>query len=566
MALADLLHPLPISALGTFLVAFVDRRGDARLIHQDLQGAGLVGPEVHAQDLDQVVYKLQLAHPEWLQKRPVPSTGRLHLCPRCGAGLECKEVHCHILTFAEGLQPFALLRETCRTCKVCFAAHWQWDVGSSARAALHRPVAADDLLLLTLWPETSSIAAMDKPLFDFLTAALLHVRSSFRGFAALMEDFHTIPHREHLHDQLLYSWLVHKAVLELQQEQWGVLEQVAFCFQRHRNDLRCDTLGSLYLPLQEAFLRDFAQSHRCVACVRHPVLAFDGKVNHAVPVCMRKTGRTLHLLRGDVVLDYGCLAPRLCGSYACAEHHTDAAISRTHLQCRRGHTLRRRRARSGIDCSQCGGAIAVNDPLWRCDLGCLWNLCHACALARVPEVCEVAIPAAVCDGANADMQLGVRTSDGPLHIAASCSESALLLEAGNPCGLVKGQIDNCSFRFYGSVITALLGCGRVAMILPIAGHESLTQIFGMLAAVRTRRNLDFVVYDNACALARFTRKIAARSAAAAPQLCAQVTFVLDRWHKQNHTACLSPAHAMFMPEVNMDLHPQLQDAVPVHVR
>ena len=66
-----------------------------------------------------------------------------------------------------------------------------------------------------------------------------------------------------------------------------------FCFQRHNVDLRCETLGALYLPLQRRFLQDFAQDHGCVTCARFPLLAFDGKVNRAVPVCMQKNGHTL---------------------------------------------------------------------------------------------------------------------------------------------------------------------------------------------------------------------------------------------------------------------------------
>lgn len=258
MSLADVLHPLPISALGAFLVSFSNRRGDAALIHQDLRAAGLLHPAIQARDLEEVVYKLQVAHPDWLQPKGLLSSTCLRLCPQCGCQLHCKQVGCHILTFAAGLQPFTLQRETCETCNVVLCGHWKWAVGSSGRASLRRPVAPEDIVLLTLWPEASSVAAMDPALFAFLTASLLHVRSSFRGFASLMEDFHAITHREHLHDKLLYSWIVHKAVLKLQEKHWDLLQQVPFCFQRHRADLRCETLGALYLPLQQAFLEDFA--------------------------------------------------------------------------------------------------------------------------------------------------------------------------------------------------------------------------------------------------------------------------------------------------------------------
>ena len=400
---------------------------------------------------------------------------------------------------------------------------------------------------------------MDPALFTFLTAALLHVRSSFRGFASLMLDFHQMPHVEHLHDKLLHAWLVYHAILQLQEANWDELSRMPFCFQRHNADLRCSTLGSLYLPLQQKFLQDFAQKHTCVTCSRLPVLAFDGKVNRAVPVCMRKTGSALHLVRANVILDFGCLAPRLHGSDACAAHHTPEAASSTSLQCFRGHKLRRRRSAREQECHQCGASIVTREPIWQCGLGCVWHICHSCAVATVPaDFLQIPEADQTVRPDTGDLRAVETVADGPPHLAGDIPEAELFPAADNPCGLVKGQEDASAYRFYGSTLTALLGCGRVAMIMPIARHESLTQVFGMLAAVRSRRVLQYVVYDNACALARFVRKIAARSAREAPQVCAQLTFVLDRWLKQNHTACLCPTHRLFTPEVDMDLHPSLE--------
>lgn len=131
MSLADVLRPLPLSAVGAFLVSFSDRRGDAALIYQDLQGAGLLGPCVFAHDLEQVVYKLQLARPHWLRARRLPTTAVLKRCPDFRCELECKQVWCHLLTFADGLQPFQLQREICVTCNVAFCGNWKWDVGSN---------------------------------------------------------------------------------------------------------------------------------------------------------------------------------------------------------------------------------------------------------------------------------------------------------------------------------------------------------------------------------------------------------------------------------------------------
>ena len=52
--------------------------------------------------------------------------------------------------------------------------------------------------------------------------------------------------------------------------------------------------------------------------------------------CRKTATHFLHMVRGDVLLDYGCVAPHLRGSYACASHHTEAAISKTKLECFRG--------------------------------------------------------------------------------------------------------------------------------------------------------------------------------------------------------------------------------------
>ena len=103
----------------------------------------------------------------------------------------------------------------------------------------------------------------------------------------------------------------------------------------------------------------------------------------------------------------------------------------------------------------------------------------------------------------------------------------------------------------GSTLAAVLSCGRVAFIMAIAGSESLTQIYGMLAAACTRRSLKFVVYDNACALGRFVRGLARRrsTSSATAAVSSNLLYVLDRWHEHNHSACLDPGHVLYMPEV-----------------
>ena len=106
---------------------------------------------------------------------------------------------------------------------------------------------------------------------------------------------------------------------------------------------------------------------------------------------------------------------------------------------------------------------------------------------------------------------------------------------------------------------AMLPCGTIAYIMVVPNHETLRQVRGMLAEVRAKRPLRYVVYDNACALAHHVRqRYRVRQTSVSTQI-SQLLFVLDRWRKQNHTACLNPDAPLFTPEVDINQYPDLKD-------
>ena len=78
--------------------------------------------------------------------------------------------------------------------------------------------------------------------------------------------------------------------------------------------------------------------------------------------------------------------------------------------------------------------------------------------------------------------------------------------------------------------------------------ESRRQIRVMLAQFRALRHFDFVVYDNAFALAQ------------RPSVSlAHLTDVLDRWHRKIHTSCIDENYVQeYMPEVDINKHPDLE--------
>ena len=558
-ALVEVLHPLPLHALGHYLRAALQHPSEPDRVRACLLDGGVVDASVTALALHNVQAKVRAAFPGWLPEEPSAARNlpvACTLCSRCGSALQPHALlPCFILTYGQGQRPLQVEQRLCLACDRVFAACWSWPRGPVARARLEARPGPD--LLLVLCPQRASVAAVDAALFRFLSASLVHVRSSFRGFADLLRDFHTIPAGEHLHDSLLHGWLVYYAVAFLADAHWSELLDVVFCFGRHDRSLQLETLDVLGELLQTAFLRRYSSEHSCMRCTAVPTLAFDGKVNRAVPVCHVPTGKQVHMLRGDVLLDYGCLCGRARGSFACAAHHSSTSAAATSLLCSRGHRLRRGRiALAGqATCILCCADFAVDDIVWRCNLGCVWTVCHACATPASPEPPSTAqLSAAPPSGVISCDTLGQTAG------LTACSEEELLAQVANPCRLVKGIEPGLS-RYYGNTLTALLACGRVAFIMPMAGKESLTQVFGMLAAVRTRRYLKYVVYDNACALARFARGLAARQRqpSEARALCRNMVYVLDRWHEANHTACRDSSHRLYMPEVRIDQYEDLRD-------
>ena len=69
----------------------------------------------------------------------------------------------------------------------------------------------------------------------------------------------------------------------------------------------------------------------------------------------------------------------------------------------------------------------------------------------------------------------------------------------------------------------MLACGTVCHLSACAGAESCTQICGLLGDIRSRRDVQFIVYDSACMLAPLRAQPAPPDAgAAAPPACSSL--------------------------------------------
>lgn len=152
------------------------------------------------------------------------------------------------------------------------------------------------------------------------------------------------------------------------------------------------------------------------------------------------------------------------------------------------------------------------------------------------------------------------TAPRPLLSQGAERHAALPEDLGvpNPCGMTKAPAQG-RYRRHGGLLTGMLGCGIVGTVDFVAGHESCRQIYGVLGDIVARRQLDYVIYDNACLLGRFIRNQHRRSPGSISFQAARLKYVLDRFHARNHRACLDPSHPLFMPEVNINQHPPLKN-------
>ena len=99
----------------------------------------------------------------------------------------------------------------------------------------------------------------------------------------------------------------------------------------------------------------------------------------------------------------------------------------------------------------------------------------------------------------------------------------------------------------------------MCVLIPLAGGDYLIQVHALLGTVVNKRSVQFVFYDNACALARFSRMPSRSGGTDISRRLADLVLVLDSFHIGNHTACVDPDNSLYMPEVLRNQHGEIQD-------
>ena len=347
----------------------------------------------------------------------------------------------------------------------------------------------------------------------FISFLIIHARASFDGIYKLWRDMFDSPVGHNTKTLRLNVWMGWRTVKILRQtpESDGICT-IGFAFDHSRRPQINRCWDEVALLLKSCRLRKYASEHYCQPCSDTHALGFGGKVGFTVPLCQHRGGGYSYK-EVNVSIGYGCLQPKCRRSSCCATHvfQQDAA-NESKSVCPNGHELELCQD-CGLDheCDGCGADLASGTYVYRCVRNCEFDLCEA-------------------------------YKDRALHTGARIEPLPLIedrhLKIENPCGIIK-QEDRSRPRRFGGLLAAILACGTIANIEPIAGFESRTHFWGMAGEARARRHIAYIVYDNACMLARYVRNKVQRVSSSVGQMLAFATYVLDRHHKKSHCALKS---------------------------
>ena len=273
----------------------------------------------------------------------------------------------------------------------------------------------------------------------------------------------------------------------------------------------------LTVLVQEHFLRRYCREHTCATCSQIRSVGVDNKVNLSVRLCRRLSARLCmrwHVRGFRLHRDALWPCPR---SPFCRRHAPPApAASATLSACPLEHPLATETVPAdglAYTCDLCSASLPVGVAFHTCRAGCSYDVCETCFVQCRPSFAS----ASSCRTPTAH----------PAWLLAERDFDA--------CGLAK-PLPTLGARRTGGVLTFVSACGTVCHLSACAGAESCTQICGLLGDIRSHRDVQFIVYDNACMLARFVRNRAARrrgrGSSSLQQLASECSYVLDRFHAQ----------------------------------
>ncbi|CAK9089942.1 Uncharacterized protein (Fragment), partial [Durusdinium trenchii] len=474
-------------------------------------------------------------------------------CVDCGCALDVQPAHVALAFLLHmGWKEVAWRRATCRSCHAWYSNVWCSRPG--ARASCFCVAAPEDVdfLQIVACPRKNGKAFIEVRALWLMRAALLRVRAPFSGFVEMLADLHALP-ADRKHDCLRFEqhWLLLEALTLLWHRAPHVLRSVAWPLDGQHQTQAWQGILERILPLLSGLVRDIHfREHVCHLCAV-PAVTLDAKYGMTCSLCNHREGRVVEYPAINCSVMFGCQRGPAPGHLRyCRMHAADGALAAAADQ----HILRHR------DVDGVRSYKVVGSSEW-----CLGSALSTAAIQayeqRLAEQHDRRKRRRRVAASSAHLPAEPEVpGDAAFHDAV---EPELRSQADdvNPCGIDKVVL--LPRRSYGGLLVATLPCGRVCSAVPLAHAESLTQVYALLSSLTpedgdARPPLQYVIYDNACALARFARHPLRKERTPTAAALAALTYVLDGFHAQNHTSCLDESHPLYTPEVQRAQHAALQ--------
>ena len=542
-------------------------------------------PVVSDADLEAIRWKINsvpmpLLGPQQMDSAPPEVVPTVTECVQCHAALLSEPSQLALaLTYHGGVRPLTYVRKRCAACSITYqACMWAPDAeqgamypASDLRAAEFFPVS------LVARRHSDVLAFVHRDVLEFYTLAVVHLRAGFDNLMSVWASFFKQGKLEHSKGTTLHAWLYWRAATRLWPLHEAEMKHIPFYSARHTQEARAEAM--LTQLMKRWFLEEYSRRHTCDVCSRLRSCGVDNKESLRVRTCASCFGGSRVFSETNVRIQYGCTNPPALRCYTCLAHKTPASAENAgaaaEATCLNEHVLIPAKVEPDgwcITCDACGLKINIGASFLHCPSGCDYDLCSSCATTQF----STGRPTLTSMGTGTDSAPSISQSTttqkpAQAHLSAKrqtrsakTKGSARAADAsepaeGNPCGISKDGKKRGSTQRNNGVLTCILACGIIANIAICAGSESATQIFAMLGEVRARRVLQYVIYDNACMLAHFVRNQARRrNPPSITSLLACAIFVIDNFHRKNHTACLDPTSRAYMPEVDIQKHDALK--------
>ena len=563
-SIAELLHPLQACHLGVLarchaLSSPALRASDASALLRASSGED-VSPAV----IEAIFTNVLAACPELLGGDPVDLDGVLGsstlvspavtACPTCAEQL--------VLGPARPAKAFCLHRgwmeirfqtASCATCHASFSNVWQRPPGRAVGCVCVASPADATFFQILACPRSNSKAFIEVRTLWLLRAALLRCKAPFGGFVEMLADLHGAEaDREHDCLRFEHHWLMFETLTLLFERHDLVALRSRLAWQldtQHEQQTFQAFVRQEVLPAMRNMLRTMHfQEHRCDLC-DVPVVTFDAKYGLTCKLCNHREGGLVRFENIACNVMFGCQNPPAQSSLYCLEH--DIGHTRPDAD---GPRILRHRDVDGLRSYKLEGKTA-------------WQ-----PRASLPPHTVANYEAMLADRSDRRKK---RRGHREAHSSSSRPDPADADDAEqefydtdeptlrpqpdevNPCGIDKA--DTQPRRRYGGLLVSTLPCGRVCGATPLAHAESLTQVYALLSCLHNMApdRLRFVFYDNACALARYSRHAGRAHRTEAAVALSRLTYVLDSFHVANHSACTDPTNPYYLPEVLRANHSEL---------